>query len=209
MSELTTVTRPFPDRGPYIRMHSGRKVYLKEPEWYLPDIAYHAAGVHRYTGGSRLSIGQHMIVAAAMAEQFYSGDTAYTDPLPARLLIHDAPEAVYGDMSSPLKRLCPDYCALLLNGERSFERWTGLTFINDPLVKEIDLRMWLTERQLVLAQAMLNGVDVSEDTDWCSLKPFPLTVDELYEKFDPWHSMIVEQAYTREFRRLLPWMEGK
>ncbi len=198
--------RPPHERGPYIRMHSGRKMHLRDPEWYLPDIAYHAAGVNRYTGGSRFTIGQHMIVGAWMAERFYPGDPAYTDPLPAKYIGHDAPEAVYGDMSSPLKRCCPDYCALLAKGEESFQRWTGLRWDDDPRVKEVDLRMWLTERLVVFERAAEAGVDMTEDYEG-PLEPFPLTVDEMFQLFRPWHPAVVESTYLKEFRRLLPWMK--
>ena len=191
-------------RGPYIRMHSGRKMHLLDPEWYLPDIAYHAAGVHRYTGGSRFTIGQHMVVGAWMAERFYP--TA--KQLPAKYVGHDAPESVYGDMSSPLKRLCPEYCALLAKGEDSFQRWTGVRWDDDPLVKEVDLRMWLTERLVVFEHAAESGVDMTEDYAG-TLEPFPLTVDEMFRLFRPWHSAVVESTYLKEFRRLLPHMEGK
>jgi hypothetical protein len=198
------VSRPVTSsRGPYIRMHSGRKVYLLDPEWYMPDVAWHASHVRRYTGASDFSIGQHMIVGARMAERFYPNEKL----LPARFLAHDAPEAVYNDMSSPMKRLLPDYTRVLADGEHSFEKFADITWLDDPLTKELDTRMWLTERLMVYREAHWEGVDTTEDVAWCDLEPFPLTSDEMHDLFLPWHPSLVRTIYTTEFQRHLPWVE--
>lgn len=208
---MTELYRPNPGsswhddpEGPYIRCWSGRKFHLKDPspgQWYLPDVARHAAGVRRYTGATDFSIGQHMIVGAWMAERFYPEERL----LAARFLVHDAPEAMYGDMSSPLKSLCPDYRRVLTDAERSFEEAVNLTWLDDPKVKEVDTRMWLTERLIVMRDAIASGVSIEEDYSG-PLEPFPLTTDELYEKFTPWHPAVVRGTYISEFHRLLPWV---
>ena len=192
--------------GPYLRMHSGRKFPLytspKEmaAQWYVPDIAYHGAGVNRYGGGSRLSIAQHMVVGARMAERFYPG----TELLPARFLIHDVTESVLGDVPSPVKSLLPDYKELEDQFQRSVELWTDLSFIGDPLVKEIDNRMWLTEREAVYMHV---DNDISEDTARVPLEPFELLLSEFLDDFAPWDDSYAEEQYLIEFRRLLPWMD--
>lgn len=191
--------------GFYIRMHSGRKFYLVNPppeQWHIPDVAYHAAGVNRYTGASRFTIGQHMVVGSRMAERFYPEHPL----LPARFLIHDAPEVVYNDMNSPLKRLCPDYCRLLTDGEHSFEKRCDLTWMDDPLVKEVDVRMWLTERLMVYRDAEQAGVDMADDYNG-PLEPFPLSFHEPEEEFGYWHPEKVEAEWLEAFHRLLPWVE--
>lgn len=193
--------------GPYIRMRSGRKFYLVNPppeQWHIPDVAYHAAGVLRYTGASRFSVAQHMVVGAVMARRFYPEHPL----LPARFTIHDAPEAVYNDMNSPLKRLCPDYCRLLTDGERSFEKRCDLTWMDDPMVKELDCRMWLTECLTVYRHAEANGIDMSEDYTG-QLEPFPLSLAELDDWFKPWPAHVAEAEWLHEFYTNLPWMEGR
>lgn len=192
--------------GPYLRMRSGRKFPLttsaKEMagQWYVPDIAYHAAGINRYTGGSRLSVAQHMVVGARMAERFYPEQPM----LPARFLIHDADETVLNDISSPLKSLLPDYREIEDQFQRSIELWTDLMFIGDPFVKEVDNRMWLTEREAVYMHV---DDDISEDTARVPLEPFELLLSEFLDDFAPWESSFAEEQYLIEFRRLLPWMD--
>lgn len=184
-------------KRPYIRQRSGRKFFLAEfktAQWNLQDIAYHLAGINRYTGGSRYSVAQHCVVAARMAARHYP----YETNLPARMLIHDVAESAYGDMSSPLKSLCPDYNRLLTLADASVEKFFDLTFMDDPLVKEVDTRMWLTESETVYWDV---EEDTSEDVAWCALKPFPLP-DTDFEAWDPDEA---EGEWLLACRTLLPW----
>lgn len=193
------------DRGPYIRMHSGEKFFFRDPkpeEFRIPDIAYHLARVNRYTGGSEFSVAQHSVVGAMMAERFYPDDKL----LPARFTIHDVTEHALGDVSSPLKRLIPDYKRLEVVHEAVAEKRFDLTFVGDPLVKEIDDRMWLTERLVVFMDAEASGVDMSEDVSWCPHEPFPLSIEELFDLFAPWGAQEAELAWLEELRLRLPWV---
>lgn len=187
--------------GPYVRLPSGRKQYLLHPTWTVKDAARHLAGTNRYCGAG-LSVAQHEIVGAMMAEQFYPDKKL----LPARFMIHDLAESTFGDMSSPLKRLCPDYCRLLTDADRSVEEWAGVTFLDDALTKELDTRMWLTERLVVFQEAIDAGIDIDEDTAGVDLEPFPLERHEL-GLFAPWDRFETEIYWTEEFYRLLPWMK--
>lgn len=180
--------------GPYIRkMPTGRKQRLlnpvKEDYTYLAEIVYHAAGVNRYTGGSRLSIAQHMAVGALMAERFYPTETL----LPHRFLIHDIAETNLGDVSSPLKHaLGASYRDLEGKHDLAVEGAFNLTFIGDKLVKELDNRMWLTERLVVYRGV---EVDIDEDTENVDLEPFPLTRMELDRYFGRWEPEKAEMVY--------------
>lgn len=192
-------------RGPYIRMRSGRKMFLKDPQpgdWYMPDVAHHLARVNRYTGASELSDAQHMVVAALMAERFYPGEKF----LPARMMIHDISEAVYGDVSAPLKSLLPGYKELELAAEHTIEAKMDLMFVGDPLVKEVDDRMWLTERLDVYGHLDPDLYDVSEDYDG-PLEPFPIARLEMKKLFKPWGAAEAHLEYAMTFRRLLPWVQ--
>ena len=187
--------------APYIRMHSGRIVHLNDPRpesYYIPDVAYHMAGINRYTGGSRFTNGQHSIVAAEMARRFYPGGL-----LPQRMAIHDTAEHVLGDVSSPLKSMLPEYKELEARWDLAAETRFGVTFVGDPLVKEVDDRMWLTERLVVYP--MLKQTD-----DYLGpLEPFPLSHEELMEWFAPWHPDEVEFEMLAMFARLFPQLEDE
>lgn len=178
------------ERGPYIRkMPTGRKMYLLNPTpedyTHLAEIVYHAAGINRYTGGSRLSIAQHMAVGALMAERFYPDEPL----LGHRFLVHDISETNLGDVSSPLKHaLGASYTDLEAKHDLAVEGAFGLTFLGDPLVKELDNRMWLTERLVIYRDV---EEDIDEDIENVDLEPFPLTRMELDRYFGRWS---VEQA---------------
>jgi hypothetical protein len=188
-------------RGPYIRMASGLKVYLADPtpeQIRLGDVVHHVARINRYTGADEYTIGQHMVVAARLAERLYPEH----DLLPARMLIHDVAEHVLGDVSAPLKSLLPDYKALETRWDYAVEQKFGVTFIGDALVKEVDDRMWLTERLAVYGDAMLDGVDISEDYSG-DLVPFELDDEEFTDLFYPWATDRVEEEYEIELARLV------
>lgn len=193
-------------RGPYIRMKSGRKIFLKEASAksiHIPDVAYHGSGVLRYTGASRMPITQHMVVGAKMAEIFYPDHGL----LPARFMIHDVAEHILGDVSSPLKSLLPEYRELENSWDLAVEEWANLTFLGDPLVKELDNLMWLTEREIVYLDC---DEDISEDTarlTEAGLEPFQLTLKDIVDFFWPWEPDLAEEQYLTEFRRLLPWVD--
>lgn len=180
-------------RGPYIRLQSGRKFFLQDPkaeDMSISDIAYHTARINRYTGGSDFSVAQHMVVGARMAERFYPEHPL----LPSRFLIHDAAEFAFGDMSSPLKHICPEYKALINAADLEIERRFDLTFVGDPLVKELDVRMWLTERQWVYIDS---DEDIAEDYDG-PLEPFDLSADEWLYQFGYWGADLAEDEWKAE-----------
>lgn len=182
-------------RNPTVRIRTGRRVSLLHPkasDWWVPDIAWHLAGVNRYTGGSRLTVAQHSVVGALMAERYYPSHTL----LPAKMMIHDAHESVYGDVSSPLKSLLPDYKRIEQNAELTIEEAFDLNFVDDPLVKEIDIRLFMTERQFVYTEG-------ADDTDGEHLEPFPT---EDMSEWEWWSPRVAEEEYLCAFRRLLPWV---
>lgn len=207
MSDATDICEPDKVRWrgskePYIRMYNLAKFNLANPkpeDWLdVAGHAYHLAGINRYTGASRFSIAQHMVVGARMAERFYPDNAL----LPARFMIHDYAESVYGDMSSPLKSMCPDYKHWLeVVAEPTVEKAFDLLYLGVPEVKELDYRMWLTERLTVFPL-------LSKTDDYGgALEPFPLTREELEEHFGRWSPEKAEAEYLFEFRRLLPWVQ--
>jgi uncharacterized protein len=178
--------------GPYIRLHGGGKFHLKSPDLTgvrLETIAHHLAGVNRYTGASRYTVAQHCAVAAHMARVHYP-----THPqLPAAMLVHDVAEAFYGDVSSPLKSMLPEYRALEFFADSAVERRLGVKFLGDPLVKEVDDRMWLTESRLLF------GAEALEDYHG-PLEPFSTPPGDRIGPgpFDEWVSYFAKIEWLRE-----------
>lgn len=174
--------------GPYVRvMPTCRKFHLLRPErsgFRLEEVVHHTVRIRRFNG-TGIPVAQHMVVGAIMAERFYPGAAL----LPQRFLVHDAHEAYYGDVASPTKRCLPDYCALEALGTAEAERWADLTFVDNELVKEVDTRMWLTER--LITQPQLRR----EDDYAGPLEEFPLDREELEGLFTPWYVFEAEEEY--------------
>lgn len=180
--------------GPYIRVSNGKKFYLLNPnpdQFDINFIARHAAGVIRYTGASRYSIAQHMVVASRMAALHYP----HLPDLPAKMLIHDVAETVLGDVSSPLKSLLPDYRRIEIDMDRAVEEFFDVDFVGDSMVKEVDHRMWLTEKQFVFP---------TYTDDYAGrLKPFDAVTNGDWRY---WTADEAEQEWLQTAAKLLPWM---
>ena len=188
------------ERGPYIRCSpSGHPFFLKDPtpDQFRPrDIARHLAGVMRYTGASRYSVAQHCVVASRLAKMWYWVD-GNPSIMARKMLIHDVAEAFYGDMSSPLKSLCPDYKSIERRADAAVEVAFGERFVSDTMVKEIDDRMWLTESRLLFGSAAME--DYSGP-----LGEFGSSLWSTHEDFVPWTPERAEVAWLSAFRTLFP-----
>jgi hypothetical protein len=72
------------------------------------------------------------------------------------MLLHDASEAIYGDMATPIKNLMPDFRAIEDDCQNVMTHSFGLTpentFIKKIEVKEIDKRIRIDERMEIMAE---------------------------------------------------------
>lgn len=136
-----------------LQMKSGEYVWPYEPWLFTPridDIAWHLAGIYRFTGLTRYTVAQHSCLVA--------------DNVPARdrlwALLHDAPEAYVGDMASPLKHANNAQAQERREAEeRLMDRICdtfGLARSEPKSVRLADARMAVTERRDLLP----------DDPDW-------------------------------------------
>lgn len=176
------------DRGPYIRTASGVQVFLNDPtpeQLSVKDAVMHLSGIRRFNGIG-ISVAQHMVVGARMAKRYYWDFPA----LPRQFLIHDFAEYIVGDVSSPFKRLLPDFRAIEEGWHLAVEEKFNQMFLLLPAVRELDDRMWLTER--LITQPML----CREDDYPGDLLEFDLDEEELHELFTPWSTETAEFEYA-------------
>jgi hypothetical protein len=100
----------------------------------LDDIAYALSHINRYTGHvGGYSVAAHSIHVARITAMLGRPD------LELQALIHDAHEAYVGDVSSPLKRMLPDFCAVEKRTEAIVRAAFDLPAELDPVVKKADL----------------------------------------------------------------------
>lgn len=148
--------------GATILTRSGSYFDFENPESsdiFPTDLAHALSQMCRYTGHTThfYSIAQHCVLTSYVVppEHAFAG------------LMHDAHEAYVGDMSSPLKQLCPDYRAIEKRVEAAVAARFGLSTPWHPEIKRADLIMLLTEKRDLTVGAshrwpMLDGLEPRE-----------------------------------------------
>ena len=140
--------------GPTIALRSGAYFDFEVPETSqitIYDIAHALSMICRFTGHCHrfYSVAEHSVHCSYLVPK--------EDALAA--LMHDAAEAVMGDVSRPLKSLLPDYKRIEHRVEKAILARFGLPAQLPPSVKAADMQMLAVEQR----QAMLN------DDDWPGL----------------------------------------
>lgn len=127
---------------PIITLSDGTSFDFRRPEDMTFDIvviAHALSKMCRFTGhvsGNEIySVAQHSVLVSRMVPPEHALDG----------LLHDAHEAYVGDMSAPLKVLCPDYCAIERRVEVSCRLSFGLDATKSSAVAEADRKMFETE----------------------------------------------------------------
>jgi hypothetical protein len=127
----------------WIVTYTGRRFYPLAPrieDIDIEDIAHALSNMCRFTGHCRqfYSVAQHSILAAYHAPAW----------LKLAMLLHDASEAYLCDLSRPVKH-SPGLAAYRAAEDR-LQQLVGQRFgvvFDDPMVKQIDDRMLMTERR--------------------------------------------------------------
>lgn len=130
-----------------VRLYSGNTFSLLDPQEYnyhLADIAHHLSQANRYNGACPwpYSVARHcMHVASVLPEDLkFAG------------LLHDAQEAVLGDVIRPLKVLMDDYKDIEGRHQAVVEKAYGLEdgSLSRPEVREADNQVMAREMESVL-----------------------------------------------------------
>lgn len=105
-------------------------------------IAHALARINRYTGHfvtDCYSVAEHSVLVSYAVDQRYAFEG----------LLHDANEAFTGDVSSPLKRLLPEYKRIEEGIQAEISKRFGLKYPFPKEVHEADKRLYWSERATV------------------------------------------------------------
>lgn len=123
----------------------------EEYEYEIEEIASSLSNLCRYTGhvNSFYSVAEHSVLVSRLVP----------DSLALAGLLHDASEAFLGDVSSPLKKLLPEYKKIEDNVQKAIFNHFGLDYPMSDEIHVADKKMYWQERQEVAN----NGI---KDTLW-------------------------------------------
>lgn len=121
---------------------SGRFFDLLAPDKYefqIEEIAHALSNICRYTGHSEVfySVAEHSVLVSRLVPEKYA----------LCGLLHDASEAFVGDVSSPLKKLLPDYRRIEDSIQAAIAAQFNLPYPFPGEIHEADKRMYWNERK--------------------------------------------------------------
>lgn len=132
---------------------SGKFFDILKPEEYdfdINEIATALSNLCRYTGHVNrfYSVAEHSVLVSRL--------------LPPSLslcgLLHDASEAYLGDVSSPLKKLLPEYKAIEERVEKAIAAHFDIPFPYPEEIHKADKRMYWNERKNVADNGIKDGL---------------------------------------------------
>lgn len=162
-----------------MRLHSGVMIDLVNPEpdkLSLADLAYHTAGINRWTGGSRFTVAQHNVIVYRLSNDPWG-------------LLHDCAEAIVGDVSHFLKRLLGDSYRQIEAG------WSGA----------VSLRFGVPIRDVKLADQLAAQLEANYTWPVerpCIYDEHMPALAELYQPIQPWSAEVAEAVWLSEARKL-------
>jgi hypothetical protein len=156
-------------RGFHVGTASGRPYWPLDPQEediHLPDLPIQLSRICRFNGALRPDIAGVYTVAQHLC---YAHDVAPTE-LKLEALMHDAHEAYVHDIVKPLKLGLPDYQDVERLNEIVLRRKIGLPKKPSPEVKEIDKRLFATEKRDLCPKE-------KPGLNWGKLaEPYPFTI---------------------------------
>ena len=144
-----------------IMLQSGQLFDLTSPktnEFNIEDIAHGLSHICRFVGQAArfYSVAEHSVLVSHVVPH---------SQLAA--LLHDAAEAFMGDVSTPLKRLLPEFHAIEERIERAIFSRFGVDWPTPPEVKLADIQVLAAEVQVLMPK------------NWLKLNPAPVKIQGL------------------------------
>lgn len=175
-------------KDPYITMKNGLRLHLLNPkakQIRISDIAWHLSRTCRYNAHTEMfySNAEHSVLASWKASNMRVAQY---------VLLHDAAEYAFGDLTSPVKRMLPEFKKMI--DDFQFFLWNH--FCGDvpsiEIIEEleiIDKRLTATEMKVLRHQP---------DSDMGPHEPYP------HLEFYCFRWEIAHDMFMREFNHLFP-----
>lgn len=181
--------------SPFMILASGLIVALRTPHpgaFRIRDLAHHLAAVNRFAGAARLpySVAQHSVLVSKLA------GLASQPPLTCLFaLLHDAHEAIIGDIPEPVARY--------LFGEDPFNPLTDLKQRLDWAIRQ---SLGLPEPSDAEARAVKHYDAIAFATEWRDLmpetQPCPVPAQPSSRVVKPLNFDKAEDAFVARFQEL-------
>ena len=153
----------------------------KDNQVLVSDIAHALSHICRFSGHTSkfYSVAQHSVMASHIVPP--------EDALAA--LFHDAPEAYIGDITSPLKRLLPDYRVIESRLQDDIFTKLGLPLCLPASVKIADRVLLATEQRDLMPK---------HDDQWACIA----NVEPLQKRIVPWDCGFAKAMFFDRFLEL-------
>jgi 5'-deoxynucleotidase YfbR-like HD superfamily hydrolase len=162
---------PVTDRGAWVATSRGGMWSIKDPhprDVFIDDLVWGTARQCRYGGQIRPDLEIYSVAEHACTMTWWAIDNERIEYLEDALaiLLHDASEAFYGDIATPIKELIPEYRMIEDKAQAVITHAFGLTpqntLITKAELKEIDKRIRVDERMQIIAEPALSaGLNVA------------------------------------------------
>jgi hypothetical protein len=178
-------------QGPTILLGSGTYFDFEDPasaELTIDDVAYGLAFACRFAGQCvERATGRRVFYA--VAEHCVRMSDEAPPPLKLYALMHELGEATCGDMTGPLKTLCPDYKGVEKRCEAAAMQRFGIPPVDLDAIKLLDLRMLATERRDLMPWS-------GESWAWVKgAEPFDFAIS-------PWDPYFAAEQFLDRYQKL-------
>ncbi len=173
--------------NPSIQICSGEYFSFLFPEkaqYTIEDIAHALSQMCRFNGhcDKFYSVAQHSVL---VAEEVWNVAPEHYH----QALLHDASEAFLGDISSPLKKMLPDYKLIEKHIEDNIFTKFNMQLIMDKCIKNADLRLLATERRDLMINKYEIEWEILHDVIPLQQKIKPLSSKKAKKLFlDAWYN---------------------
>lgn len=179
---------------------SGRMVSYSKPwenTYVIEEAALLLANVNRFTGQVKVSVARHSINVSRAVEfrvRPFLSQLRWKAHVAMAGLLHDVEEAWIGDMSTPLKRLCPDFC--LISDELKRAALTSLWPTEQSTYDQYDWDVLHdVDREMCQLERDVHIIDSEYWPISGNPIPEPLTEADLHEGAEPF--MVASEFISR------------